>query len=65
MVEDEELLHGYEAVHVGVVHTKKVLLHFVGINFWQSYLDKFSECFLVHATFWILLEEIFTLGSDF
>ena len=50
MVEDEKLLHGDEAVTVGVVHAEQVLLHLVGIYFWQSYLDKFSKGFLIHAT---------------
>ena len=63
VIEDEELLHRDESVHVRVIHSEQVFLHLFGIYFWQSYLDKFSECFLIHATLGIFLQEVFTLAS--
>ena len=39
-----------------------MLLHLLSVYFWQSYLDKFPESFLVHAALGIFFEEIFTLG---
>ena len=45
VVEDEELLHGDDAVHVGVVHPEQVILHLLRVDLGQCYLYKLLEVF--------------------